>query len=47
MVEAAAPMHVSNVMIVDPKTDKPSRVGSKMIGDKKVRIAQRSGTELE
>lgn len=47
IVEKPAPMHVSNVMIVDPKSDKPTRVGSKMIGEKKTRIAKKSGAELE
>lgn len=47
VVSQPAPMHVSNVMIVDPKSDKPTRMGSKMIGEKKTRIAKKSGAELE
>ena len=46
VVDQAAPIHVSNVMIIDPKSDKPTRMGSKLIGDKKTRIAKRSGSEL-
>ncbi len=46
IVEIAAPMHVSNVQIVDPKDGKPARVGIKMVGDKKIRISKRSGAEL-
>jgi large subunit ribosomal protein L24 len=46
MIEFAAPMDVSNLMIEDPKTKKPSRVGYKFVGDKKVRIAKKSGAEL-
>ncbi|MDR1027688.1 MAG: 50S ribosomal protein L24, partial [Rickettsiales bacterium] len=38
-----APIHVSNVAIVDAKTKKPTRVGYKMDGDKKVRVAKKSG----
>jgi large subunit ribosomal protein L24 len=43
IVEKEAPIHVSNVAHVDPKTQKPTRVGFKMDGDKKVRVARRSG----
>ncbi len=46
VVERAMPMQASNVMIVDPKTGKPSRVTTKMVGEKKVRIAKKSGAEL-
>jgi len=38
-----APMHVSKVAIEDPKTGKSTRVRFEMRGDKKVRIAVRSG----
>jgi large subunit ribosomal protein L24 len=41
-----APIHVSNVAIVDPKTSKPTRVGFKIEGDKKIRIAKKSGEKL-
>jgi len=46
IVEIAAPINVSNVAIKDPKTGKPSRIGSKLIGGKKVRTARKSGAEL-
>ncbi len=46
IVEFAAPIHVSNVMIKDPKTGKPTRVGMKMDGNKKVRVSKKSGLEL-
>ena len=45
-VEFEAPIHVSNVMILDPKTKKGSRIGYKITGDKKLRIAKKSGTEV-
>ena len=41
-----APIHVSNVALVDPKTSKPTRVGYKIDAGKKVRIAQKSGTVI-
>lgn len=47
IIEQAAPVHVSNVMYLDPKTDKPSRIGYGMTGDKKVRISKKSGVSLE
>ncbi|MBI4127172.1 50S ribosomal protein L24 [Candidatus Peregrinibacteria bacterium] len=45
-VEFEAPIHVSNVMVLDPKTKKPTRVGYKMDGKKKVRYAKKSGEVL-
>jgi len=41
------PIHVSNVAIVDPKTSKPTRVGFKTVGDRKVRVARRSGEVID
>jgi len=42
--EREAPIHVSNVGIVDPQTNKPTRVGFKTLADgRKVRVAKRSG----
>jgi large subunit ribosomal protein L24 len=40
------PLHVSNAMIVDPKTEKGSRIGKKKVGDKMVRIARKSNQEI-
>jgi large subunit ribosomal protein L24 len=42
-----APIHVSNVAAIDPKTKKASRVGYKTDGGKKVRIAKKSGEVLK
>lgn len=48
IVEFDAPIHMSNVMVVDPKTDKPTRVGFKFLEDgRKVRFARRSGEILD
>jgi len=42
------PIHVSNVALVDPKEDRPTRVGYKLLKDgKKVRVAKRSGETVE
>lgn len=46
IVEIYAPIHASNVMILDPKTKKPTRVGHTMVKDKKVRVTKKSGTTL-
>lgn len=48
IVEKEAPVHVSNVAHLDPKDDKPTRVGFKMLdGDRKVRYAKRSGEVID
>jgi large subunit ribosomal protein L24 len=36
-------LHASKVMPVDPETGRPTRVGSRVEGGKKVRVARRSG----
>ena len=46
IIDREAPIHVSNVALVDPKTKKATRVGYAMKGDKKVRVSKKSGTEL-
>ena len=48
VVEKEGAIHVSNLMVVDPDTDKPTRVGRKVLEDgKRVRIAKRSGAVLD
>ena len=42
IVEVAHPIHVSNVMLIDPQTGKPTRVGYNLDGAKKARIARKS-----
>ncbi|WP_240377801.1 50S ribosomal protein L24 [Bacillus piscicola] len=42
-----APVHVSNVMPLDPKSGEPTRVGFKVENGKKVRIAKKSGEPLD
>lgn len=47
IVEKEAPINVSNVMVIDPKTNEPTRVGYKYIDDgSKVRISLKSGEIL-
>jgi large subunit ribosomal protein L24 len=40
-------IHVSNVMLLDPKTNEPTRVGYKEVDGKKVRVAKKSGETLD
>ncbi|WP_114572164.1 50S ribosomal protein L24 [Exiguobacterium flavidum] len=47
IVEKEAPIHVSNVMLIDPKTGTPTRVGYSVVDGKKVRIAKKSGEALD
>jgi len=42
-VERDAPIHISNVMLVCPHTNKPTRIGYKIEGGEKVRVSKRSG----
>ena len=46
IVEIYAPIDASNVMLVDPKTKKPTKIGHKEVKGKKVRYAKASGTVL-
>ncbi|WP_054669367.1 50S ribosomal protein L24 [Calditerricola satsumensis] len=48
IITVEAPIHVSNVMPIDPKTGQPTRVGYKILENgKKVRIAKKSGAVLD
>ena len=47
IVQKELAIHVSNVALIDPKSDKPTRVGYKMDGERKIRVARRSGEALD
>jgi large subunit ribosomal protein L24 len=48
IVEKEAPIHMSNLAHIDPKTDEPTRIGFKFMEDKtKVRYAKRSGEIID
>lgn len=49
IVEVAAPIHVSNVQIIDPKTNKPTRISivKDEVTKKNVRVTKKSGTKLK
>lgn len=47
IINKEASIHLSNIAIADPKDGKPTRVGFKVEGDKKVRVAKRSGVSID
>ncbi len=48
IIEKEATIHLSNVMLVDPKTDKPTKVGFRALEDgRKVRVAKATGEVIE
>ena len=47
VIEREGPIHVSNVMLIDPKDDKPTRVGIEIVDGKRLRVAKRSGQRLD
>ena len=47
IVSQEAAIHVSNVMLLDPKSGEPTRVGYKVEDGKKVRVAKKSGEKLD
>ena len=53
ILEKESPIHVSNVMILDPKSNEPTRVGSRIILDEKTgkkkiaRVAKASGEMIQ
>jgi len=53
ILEKEAPVHASNVMILDPKTNEPTRIGSRVILDEKTgkkkiaRVAKASGEMIQ
>lgn len=48
IITQEAPIHASNVMLVDPKTGQPTRIGYKILENgKKVRVAKKSGQVID
>ena len=46
IITKEASIHLSNLALADPKDGKATRVGFKIDGDKKVRVAKRSGDTI-
>lgn len=47
IVEMPAPIHISNVQLIDPKSGQPTRVGRRVEDGKLVRFAKKSGETLK
>ena len=48
IIKVEAPIHISNLSLIDPKSQKPTRIAIKVKEDgKKVRIAKKSGEEIK
>jgi large subunit ribosomal protein L24 len=48
ILKKEAPIHISNLMLIDPTTGKPTRVGKKLnVKDKLVRYSKKSGEEIK
>lgn len=48
IVEQEAPIHLSNLAHIDPRTNQPTRVGFRVLDDgRKVRVARRSGEIID
>ncbi len=47
VIEKEGPIHISNVLLVDPRDGKPTRVGVEIEDGKRYRVARRSGTRLD
>jgi len=47
VIEKEGPIHISNVMLVDPKDEKPTRVGIVREDGRRQRVTRRSNTRLD
>ena len=48
IIEREATIHLSNIALIDPKTDKPTKVGFRVLDDgRKVRVSRSSGDVIE
>jgi large subunit ribosomal protein L24 len=47
VIDKEGPIHVSNVMLADPKDGKPTRVRIEVIDGKRHRVAKRSGSRID
>jgi len=47
IIKQEAAIHISNLNLIDPQSNKPTRVGYKTVDGKKVRYAKKSGEEIK
>jgi large subunit ribosomal protein L24 len=47
VIEKEGPIHISNVLLADPKDGRPTRIGIEIEDGKRYRVAKRSGTRID
>jgi large subunit ribosomal protein L24 len=47
ILDKEGPIHVSNVMLVDPRTGEPTRIAVRRTDGRRERVAKRSGTQFD
>jgi large subunit ribosomal protein L24 len=47
IISIEKPIHVSTVMLICPKCDKPTRVGLRRLGDTKTRVCKKCGKDID
>jgi large subunit ribosomal protein L24 len=47
VIEREGPIHISNVMLLNPKDEKPTRVGVEREGGKRYRVAKKNGNRID
>ena len=47
IVEKEAPIHLSNLMLIDPQDGRPTRVGFTVVDGRKARVSRRTGNVLD
>jgi large subunit ribosomal protein L24 len=47
VIEREGPVHISNVMLLDPQTNEPTRVSIRRDGGRRVRVAKKSGEAFD
>ncbi len=46
ILEQEAPIHASNVMLIDPQDDRPTRIGFELVDGELVRVGRRTGARI-
>ena len=47
IIKQEAPIHISNISLIDPKSGKPTRVSIKYDGKNVIRVSKKSGEEIK
>ncbi len=46
IIDKPSPLHISNVMLVEPDSKKPTRTGRKLVAGRFVRVSKKTGKEI-